>query len=93
MNSQAYRLQSENSFDETELIKQEDQCLLYERFCVMARDTVDGSYYVGRVQLNAIQPDYFCWCNSCTQLNLGILVYGYLSECRNVNEKPLLVIR
>ncbi|MUG93410.1 hypothetical protein F7734_13615 [Scytonema sp. UIC 10036] len=93
MNSQAYLSQSKNSSYETELIQQEDQCLLYERFCVVARNTEDGSYYVGRIQVNAIQPDYFCWCHACQQLNLRISVYGYLSKSNDDNKIPLLVIK
>ncbi|KYC42376.1 hypothetical protein WA1_20625 [Scytonema hofmannii PCC 7110] len=93
MNSQTYHLQSENFSDETESIKHEDQRLVYERFRVIAKDTVDGSYYIGRIQLNATQADYFCWCHSCTQLNPGIFVDGCLSESLDVNKRALLVIR
>ncbi|KYC41053.1 hypothetical protein WA1_23335 [Scytonema hofmannii PCC 7110] len=93
MKSQAYPLQSENFFDETELIKKETQRLVYERFCVIAKDAVDGSYYVGRILPNADQPDYFYWCNACQQLNLRILVNGYLSESIDMKSIPLLVIK
>ncbi len=66
---------------------------VYERFCVVAKDDVNGSYYVGHIRQNAIQPDYFCWCNACQKLNLGILVDGYLSKSLDEKRLPLLVIK
>ncbi|WP_207714257.1 hypothetical protein [Scytonema sp. UIC 10036] len=93
MNTQAYRLQSLPAPDETESIKRKDKRSLYERFCVVAKDDVDGSYYVGRILPKASQPDYFCWCHTYEQLNLGILMDGYLSESNDEKQLPLLVIK
>ncbi|MUG94701.1 hypothetical protein F7734_20975 [Scytonema sp. UIC 10036] len=86
------RLQFKN-FSYEAASKQEDRRLVYERFWVIARHTVDENYYVGRIPLNAHQPDYFCWCKSCKQLNLGILVDGYLSESLETTRIPLLIIK
>jgi len=68
--------------------------LEHECFHVVAKDILDGTYYVGYSKDFKTDIEDFCWCKANQPLNVGRVVHGYLSKSSSSNSKklPMLVV-
>ncbi|NJL62524.1 MAG: hypothetical protein HC903_12705 [Methylacidiphilales bacterium] len=75
------------------LARQINFSLLYKRFRVVAKDSLDKSYFIVYSKHDEVKKDEFCWCRANQLLKLGSEIEGYLcpSEESSTNLPTLIV--
>jgi len=74
------------------LARQVHFSLLYKRFRVVAKDSLDKSYFIVYSKDNKSGKDEFSWCRANQLLKLGSEIEGYLCPSADSADLPTLIV-
>jgi hypothetical protein len=74
------------------LARQVNFSLLYKRFRVVAKDSLDKSYFIVYSNYDELMNDEFCWCRANQVLKLGCEIEGYLCPSEDFTNLPTLIV-